>query len=270
MQYTLTGFADEAGISIEDQMDVLAQNGIDHMETRNIDGKPILALTEEELLEIKRKMDTKNFRVSAIGSPIGKTLVTDDFGAVLASFDKAVRAAKIFGCRYIRGFSFYIPKNVVPEDYADEVIMRLGELVRIVAENDLVYALENESGIFTDIAERCLYVFERIASPHFRMAFDPANFINNRVQPYPKAYGMLKQYVDYFHIKDGTFENGQYINKPAGEGEADMAKLLREAFDGGFEGFLSIEPHLGYMTDLTDAQRFTRAADAIKKVLAGI
>ncbi|MCL2664796.1 MAG: sugar phosphate isomerase/epimerase [Defluviitaleaceae bacterium] len=279
--YTLTGFADEAGFTAEEQIEALASNEIFYMEARTIDGKNILDLSDDELAVIKKKLDTKNFRVSAIGSPIGKTLLADPFDNVLKKFDRAVCAAKILDAKFIRGFSFYIPKDAPHETFADEVVSRLLELSAVCKKNGLVYALENESGIFTDIPERCAYVLERVGSPSFGLAFDPANFINNNAEPFPEAFGLLKQYILYFHIKDGTVIDGVYHNRAAGEGSGQIAAMLKAAFDGGFKGFLSIEPHLaaGYRSidptifqkkAETSAELFTLAANALKKVLKDI
>jgi hypothetical protein len=46
-----------------------------------------------------------------------------------------------------------------------------------------------------------------------------------------------------------------------------MAEILKDAFSGGFDGFLSLEPHLKYLEGLSDAQRFTTAANALKRLL---
>ena len=50
-KFVLSAFADEAGSSIEEQIAALKANGIDFIEPRNIGGKGILTLTDEELLE---------------------------------------------------------------------------------------------------------------------------------------------------------------------------------------------------------------------------
>ena len=46
-----------------------------------------------------------------------------------------------------------------------------------------------------------------------------------------------------------------------------MAGLLQAAVQDGFNGFLSIEPHLGYLKELSKAQQFTKAANALKLTL---
>ena len=262
MKLLLSGFADEAGITIEEQMDVLDKNGLKYIEMRNVDGKHVLEWDDTALAAIKAKMDNRGFKLSAIGSPVGKTKIEDPFDADLARFKRAVYCAKFFGCKYIRAFSFFVPECGNRDKYWGEAINRIKQMVEIAEKNDLVYALENESGIFTDTLEPCIRIFEEIKSPAFRMVFDPGNFIANGVKPYSDAYCALKDKISYFHIKD--VKDGKCV--PAGAGDANMPALLKAAYDEGFSGFLSVEPHLGYM-DLSMAGQFTTACNALKKCL---
>ena len=263
--FILSGFADEAGVYAERQMDVLEKNGVRLIETRGVDGGHVLDKTRDGLKELREKLDKRGFAVSAIGSPVGKSPIGEDFAIAKASFLKAVEAAKILGTRYVRAFSFYMPKGGDPAAYAGEVVRRLRELTQIAEDNGVIYALENESDIYTDIPSRCEYVFGEIDSPALKMVFDPANFIVNNIKPFPGAFDLLKSRIAYFHIKDATAEPRKCV--ASGEGESDMGALLAAAYTGGFDGVLSIEPHLGYLEELNDAQRFTKAANALKKVL---
>ena len=263
MEFLYSGFADEAGTTIEEQMDVLEKNGFKYIEMRGVDGKHVLQWDDAALAVIKEKMDKRGFALSAIGSPVGKSKIEDPFEEDLARFKRAVHCAKFFGCKYIRAFSFFPPEEGNREDYWAEAIRRVKEMVAIAEENDVVYALENESGIFTDTLEPCIRIFEEINSPAFRLAFDPGNFVRNNVKPYPDAYKGLKDKIDYFHIKDAKDD----LFVPSGEGESNMAALLKDAYNSGFKGFLSIEPHLGYLKDLSKAQQFTTACNALKRTL---
>ena len=262
MEFLFSGFADEAGTTIEEQMDVFEKNGFKYIEMRGVDGKHVLEWDETSLAAIKEKMDKRGFALSAIGSPVGKYKITEPFENDLKRFKQAVHCAKFFGCKYIRAFSFFPPEDGNRSGYWDEVIRRVKEMVSIAEENNLVYALENESGIFTDTLDYCVKIFDEITSPAFGLAFDPGNFVRNGVKPID-AYKALKEKVVYFHIKDAAGD--KFV--PSGEGESKITELLKEAYDGGFNGFLSVEPHLGYLKDLTKAQQFTTACNSLKKSL---
>ena len=263
MKFLLSGFADEAGVTIEEQMDALEKNSVKFIEMRAVNGKHVLQWDDAALTVIKCKMDKRGFALSAIGSPVGKSSITDPFDADLERFKRAVYCAKFFGCKYVRAFSFYPPKEGNREEYWGEAMRRVKEMVAIAEGNGVIFALENESGIFTDKLEPCIRFFEELKSPALCMALDPGNFVHNGVEPYPEAYNALKGYIGYFHIKDAIAD--KFV--PSGEGDSNMAALLKAAYGGGFNGFLSVEPHLNYMADLTKAQQFTVACNALKKTL---
>ena len=262
MNFLFSGFADEAGVSIEEQMDVLEKNGFKYIEMRMVDGKHVLQWDDTALAVIKEKMDKRAFKLSAIGSPVGKYKITDPFEDDFVRFNRAVYCAKFFGCKYIRAFSFFLPEDGNRYDYWNEAVGRVSKMAEVAEENDLIYALENESGIFTDTLDYCQKIFDDISLPSLRLAFDPGNFIRNGVNPL-EAYKVLKDKIAYFHIKDAVGD--KFV--PSGEGESQMPELLKEAFKDGFNGFLSVEPHLGYLKDLTKPQQFTKACNALKKSL---
>lgn len=101
---------------------------------------------------------------------------------------------------------------------------------------------ENEKGIYGDTAPRCLELMETLASPRFRAVFDFANFVEVG-QDTLEAYGLLKPYIGYVHIKDCSIEGPKVV--PPGKGDGHLEEILtRLIVDEGYEGFLSMEPHL--------------------------
>src|SRR5699024_7407257 len=117
-------------------------------------------------------------------------------------FKHTLEIAKILETDYIRMFSFYIPEGEDPKDYRSEVLKRLKDLVDLAEKAGIVLLHENEKGIYGDTPERCLDIIEGIDSKFFRAIFDPANFVQVGVENYPYAFDMLKEYIEYMHIKD--------------------------------------------------------------------
>ncbi|MGC0250579.1 sugar phosphate isomerase/epimerase family protein [Pseudactinotalea sp. Z1748] len=66
-------------------------------------------------------------KVSAIGSPIGKVFIDEDFDAHLQRAQHAVEVAHHFGARYVRIFSFFIR----PDDHREEVLRRMRALAEV-------------------------------------------------------------------------------------------------------------------------------------------
>lgn len=242
MSFVLSCFADEIDSDLSVQIREMKKNGIGHLELRGIGGKNVAEFSTQELREFKKRLDAADIRVSAIGSPIGKIGINDDFNPHLAVFERMLDAARIMGARYIRIFSFYMPKGEDPQRYFEPVCERLEQFKARAKALNLVLLHENEKGIFGDIAPRCKQLMDRLGDETFKMTFDPANFVQCG-QPVTEAYRMLSEYIEYVHIKDAKFVDGSVV--PAGYGDGEIETLLTALNENGYDGFLSLEPHLG-------------------------
>lgn len=276
--FTLTGFSDEISEKITEQFEHLNKLGIEYFEPRGIDGKNISELTCDDVKALKENMQKYGIKVSSIGSPIGKIGIKDDFDAHLELLKKMIGIAKELGTKYIRVFSFFIPKDENPEDYREEVIARMKAMTKLAEENNIILLHENEKEIYGDIAPRCLDILKSVNSPNLRAVFDPANFVQCGQKVYPDTLHMLKDYVVYVHIKD-ALENGDVV--PAGFGIGNVKEVLSELKQDGYKGFLSLEPHLGAFKGLENLElddkmtkldgstpeKFTLAHDSLINIL---
>ena len=239
--FKLTGFADEISDDLSVQLDVLGKLGIDHLELRGVWGKNVLALTQAEVREIRGELGRRRIKVSAIGSPIGKIGIDDPFGPHLKEFRRSIELAEFFDCQYIRIFSFYVPEGEA-DACRPQVMERLGALLDEARGHQVVLLHENERHIYGDIPRRCRDILETFASPQLQMTFDPANFVMCGVRPFSDGYDLVKDYVEYVHIKDGIMAEKRIV--PAGLGDGEVPELLSALMARGFDGFLSLEPHL--------------------------
>lgn len=238
---TLSAFSDEIDPMLKKQIPVLKRCRISHIEIRGINGKGIEQYSLEDAARIKKELDENGISVSAVGSPIGKISITDEFEPHFEKFRHVAELAKLFETPYIRVFSFYLPAGRSPLDFQDEVLGRLRKLVEYAKQKDVILLHENEKNIFGDNAERCRVLFQALYGPHFRCTFDPANFIQCG-QDTLEAYDMLRPYLCYVHIKDALKKNGMVV--PAGQGDGNLPVLLRKLKESDYQGFVSIEPHL--------------------------
>ncbi|GIP18000.1 hypothetical protein J40TS1_36420 [Paenibacillus montaniterrae] len=278
-KFMLSAFADEIDANLNTQMDVLDQHGIKYIEMRGVDGKNLVYYTLDEVRGIKSRLDARGFKLSAVGSPLGKIGITDDFEPHLELFKHTLEVAKIMECRYIRMFSFFIPDGAQPEAYREQVIDRWKQFVKAAEGSGVILLHENEKGIYGDTPERCLDLIKSMNSDQVKAIFDFANFVQCDVKNYPDAYELLKDYVAYIHVKDAVYSDHHVV--PAGEGDGAVEEILSQLYRSGYEGFLSLEPHLGNFTgfaalephspgfDLPEggARSFAIAVQALKKLL---
>ncbi|MEG1426100.1 MAG: TIM barrel protein, partial [Oscillospiraceae bacterium] len=223
MKYKLTGFADEIAPELDVQLAALNHLGIKNVELRGIDGKSVAEITLEEAKVVHEKLHAAGVAVSAIGSPIGKISINEDFSAHFALFQHVVALCEILGTNYIRMFSFFIPTGENPEKYKGEVMNRLRQMRDYAAEKGIVLLHENEKEIYGDTAPRCLQIMQELYGPHFKAIFDFANFVQCG-QNTLSAYEELKPYIAYIHIKDA--KGAQVM--PAGMGDGNVKEILQQ------------------------------------------
>jgi sugar phosphate isomerase/epimerase len=266
---TLTGFADEISADLEQQLDVLSSEGISHIEFRGVWGKNVLKLSDEEIAKVKGRLDERGFKVSSIGSPIGKIKITDDFAPHFEDYKRAVYLAQYFQAPYIRIFSFFIPDGEEPAKYRDEVMSRMKRIVALAEQEGVTLVHENEKDIYGDTGERCRDILAECNSSRLQCAFDPANFVQCKVRPMIDAYPLLESYVSYIHIKDAVMASGKVV--PAGDGDGELRALIGELKARNYAGFMSLEPHLqaaGTFQGFSGPDLFVVAVKALKKLLA--
>lgn len=282
MQYSkISGFSDEISSDTTVQFEVLNKLGIKYFEPRGIDGKNISELSPAEATAFKKKMDKFGIKVSSIGSPIGKIKLSEDFSAHFELFKNVVATAKTLGTKYIRIFSFYHDGEGWTDNERSEVLSHLKKMTAYACENDIILLHENEKDIYGDTAERCADLMQELYCDNFKAVFDPANFVQCG-EDTKNAYEKLNPYIEYMHIKDAMSASGTVV--PAGNGDGNVEYILKKLFADGYNGFLSLEPHLGSFEGLSALENsdimnnlpqggegtFTLAYRALEKILNNI
>lgn len=159
------------------------------------------------------------------------------------------------------------------------MIQRLSQMVAYAKEQDVILLHENEKDIFGETADRCLELY-RNKFTEFQGDFDPANFVQCG-ENLKEAFAKLRPYIEYMHIKD-AIEDGTVV--PAGCGIGEVEFILKELKASGYQGFLSLEPHLGAFEGLQELElddkmmklkqsskeSFVIAYDALKEILERI
>lgn len=277
----LSGFADEINPQLDEQIRVLKKLGMHYVEMRGANGKGLVEYPLDEVEKIKEQLDENDIHLSSVGSPIGKIPIVQDFEEHFKLFCHTVNIAHVMEVPYIRMFSFFMPEGEDPEKYHDEVFRRVGRMADYAAKHNVILLHENEKEIYGDVADRCRKLMEEFYSDHFKAVFDFANFVQCH-QDTKEAYEMLKPYIEYVHVKDAEWESGQVV--PAGHGDGNVKEILKMLKESGYEGFLSLEPHLADFAGfsalengksekkekLTGEESFTLAHESLVKILGEI
>lgn len=271
MTFVLSGFADEISPDPAAQLAVLAAEAISHLEFRGAWSTNVADLDDAHLASFRAAIDDAGVKVSAIGSPIGKIGISEAFEPEKERMRRIAEIAHELGTNLVRVFSFFIPAGEPPERYRQQVIDRLAALTEIAAESDLILAHENEKLIYGDTPERCADLITTIGSPALRATFDAANFVQCGVRPHTDGFDLLRPYLEYVQIKDALAETGEVV--PAGQGDGEVRETLAALNEDGYDGYLSLEPHLaaaGQFGGYSGPDGFRTAARALKDLLVDL
>lgn len=248
----ISGFADEIAPDLQTQISSMKALGISNIEMRGVDGENLIFHTNHKICEIKKQLDENDIALSALGSPLGKIGITDPFEPHFDAFKRAVEVAHIMETPNIRMFSFYLPEDKSPSDYETLVIDRIGRFVDYASENDIVLLHENEKGIYGEKAIGCKKLMDTFYGDHFKAIFDFANFVQAK-EDTMHAYQLLQPYISYIHVKDAVWVDGTVV--PVGFGDGNVPEILKDLYHHGFDGFLSLEPHLFDFQGLSALER---------------
>ncbi|HYI15665.1 MAG TPA: sugar phosphate isomerase/epimerase family protein, partial [Thermomicrobiales bacterium] len=238
----LSGFGDEISTDLDEQLDVLQQAGIDQLDVRGAWGKNVLALSNAEVATIRESLAARGMRASCVATPVGKAPVDGNFAEQQDALARGIDVAHALDTTNVRIFSYYIPDGDEPEQYRDEIIRRLRALVEQAQASGVTLLHENERGIYGDSPARCHELHATIDSPHFLALWDPGNFASCGYRPFHDSWDLLHGYIGYVHVKDYNRAAKRVV--VAGAGDAEWPDCLRALRDSGYDGVISLEPHL--------------------------
>ena len=235
----LSAFTDEYSKNIDAQIALCREYEIPYLEPRFVNDKNISDLTAAEAKELKNKLE--DIKVSSIGSPIGKISLADDFQGHLEKAKRVFETANILETKNVRMFSFYLHPGKTRQECRGEVLEKLGQMIDVAKAYDVVLCHENEAEIYGESPDMCLDILTAFGGD-LKCVFDMGNFVLGGFDPYTEAYPRLKEYIQYFHIKDAL---GAGAVVPPGCGEGHIHEILTDYIEEhNRDVIITLEPHL--------------------------
>jgi len=251
-----TGFADEAAKGIEGQIKATQELGWINIESRSVNGTNIHDLSDADFDRVADQLEEAGIKINCFGSAIGNWAkqITDPMDSSLAETRRAIPRMQRLGTKLIRIMSFAVLKDRDPDDQMEEErFRRLRELL----------AMFSDAGI-TPVHENCMnyggmgwrYTLRMLENvPGLKLVFDTGNPVFTydyaKPKPWPRQsswefYSHVREHVAYIHIKDGMWDeaNQKQIFTFPGEGQGDFGRILKDLLARGYDGGISIEPHL--------------------------
>ncbi|MDY7010463.1 MAG: sugar phosphate isomerase/epimerase family protein [Planctomycetota bacterium] len=274
----LTGFADEAASDMDGQIRATKELGWENIESRNVNGKNIHDISDKEFDVVCSRLADAGVKINCFGSSVanwGKK-ITEPFDSSLKEARRAIPRMQRLGTKLIRIMSFAVLKDRKPDDQMEEKrFSRLSEL----------HKMFTDAGI-TPVHENCMnyggmgwtYTLRLIENvPGLKLVFDTGNPVftddRSKPRPYPKQsawefYSHVKKHIAYVHIKDGVWDPAEKKANFtfAGDGDGNVRRIVKDLLDDGYDGGISIEPHLAvvYHDDSVQAENEIMYANYIE------
>ena len=242
-----SGISDEAGQAIETQIKAHNELGWEHLELRMVDGTNITQLTDSDFDRTCDALAAAGKRVSCFGSAIANWSrpISCDPQIDRDDLQNAIPRMKRIGTPFIRVMSYpNDPKNPWGEsDWRREAIERMNQLAAIAEDGGVVLCHENCSGWGGQSAENSKILLGEVDSPALKLVFDTGNPVTYEQDSW-SYYQTVFDDIAYIHVKDAKRIDGQDVYTYCGEGDASVKSILQDLLQRGYNGGISIEPHL--------------------------
>jgi sugar phosphate isomerase/epimerase len=285
----LTGIADEAGASLDVQIQAHQELGWDSIESRGVEIGGVKGnlheIPDTAFNQVVNRLEDTGMKISGFGSLIGNWAkkITDDFSITEAEISRAIPRMQRLGAKMIRVMSYAVCKDEGGEDleeqFAPERVRRMTEVNKRFADAGITVLHENcmnWGGMSPMYVKRMAE-----AVPGMKWVFDTGNpvFIDDRDKPGHKQdswemYQAVKPFMAHVHVKDGVWDKAKNdaVYTFPGEGEGQTERIMQDLIATGYSGYISIEPHVavvfhgaGAADDLSPEQKAKEQYDSYIK-----
>ena len=287
------GIGDEAGSHLDSQIAAAQTLGWKWIEMRGVEvpgfAKDNLHNIPDAAFDIVcGRLQDAGIGVYCFGSTImnwAKTVETP-FDVTVAEVKRAIPRMQRLQAKYVRVMSFKPKDN---ETVTPPVVFeRVREVTKMFLDAGLQPVHENCMNYGGMSSHDALEMLEKC--PGLKWVFDTANPIFNadRRGPLPwkkqdpwQMWTQLRDHTVHIHIKDATWnpaKNDADYNWP-GEGQGRVRDILRDAIARGYDGGISIEPHMVVVfhdahakagTDEETKQNFVEYGRRLEKIIAEV
>lgn len=261
----LTGFADEAGASLEVQIRATRALGWRYIECRKVGSQLLGTMSDAEFAAVEAALAEAGVRINCYGSAIANWSCHPrseaDFTRSRNELLTAIPRLHRLGVRLVRGMSFLAVSDEEPDSPELEglIFRKVRELVSLCADAGLVYGHENCRNYGGLSHRHTLRLLEAVNPSHFTLIYDTGNpcfsYRHVGAKPYSlqsswEFYAQVRDHISYVHIKDATAiprDDGappERVFTYPGEGCGDVRAIVVDLMRRGYRGGFSMEPHL--------------------------
>ena len=253
-------------VDFEEVLEFCTKESVKFIEIASLWGKSVLDMEENEIEKVKTLLNSAGVQVGSVQTQIMKTVTpfgsffTRLFGRIVSFFygslgkqnmhgnyeynisriDDAIQIAKEFNSDYIITYSYFTKGAKIDEKTWNRLIADYKVLASKCETEKKTLVIECEGDTFIQDTRTYLKLFNEVNSPYVKANLDLSNFVSHVGDFTRDDFEALKEHVEYFHVKDRKGNMGSVF----GEGDIPWKKVLPWFIDAGYDGFLSVEPHV--------------------------
>ena len=245
--------------SLDRALGAMADLGMTFAELRVVDGKNVIDLSDEEVEDVRARVEARGMRVLSIASPVLKCTLPnappvashiqqDMFSSAFGFDDQPRLARRAFeiagrtGARVVRVFSYW--RTVDPAACFDRVASALRDLADQASQRGLIVGIENEHACNIATGLETAELLAVVDHPALQVIWDPANAFVAGEQPFPDGYAHLPvSRIAHVHAKDCSVTNHVPTWGPLGEMDIDWRGQLAALVRDGYRSTISLETH---------------------------
>lgn len=254
----LCGISDEAGNRLASQIRATLELGWNHLEMRNVEvpGFPkgnLHDVPDDAFGIAADALGAAGINVHCFASTIGNWAknVEDPFEITLGEVARAIPRMQRLGARFVRIMSYKVRAG--DDQMEEERFRRLREVVRRFLDAGIQPVHENCMNYGGMSWRHALRMLENV--PGLQWVFDTANpvFNTDRSLPEPRPrqdpwefWTHVRDASTHIHVKDARWNAAKNDADYAypGDGDGAVERILRDAISRGYDGGISIEPHM--------------------------
>ncbi|MHA1368790.1 MAG: sugar phosphate isomerase/epimerase family protein [Promethearchaeota archaeon] len=273
----------------EDVIEFCGTDGVKFIEIAYLWGKSVLDLGDDELNRVHEILDKHGVKVCSIQTQIMKVFpegskfskknsknMHRDHQYNVHKIDAAIRMANEFDAKYIITYSYFTIVDPVTDELWQQLFTDYDFLVEKCENAGKTMVVECEGDTMISGTDEYLKLFERYKSESLKANLDLANFVSHVGAFTEEDFEKLKDHVEYFHVKDRILRKGMLSKLPIvgslfsskgavfDEGMIPWREVLPWFIASGFDGYLSVEPHVHGKNKF---QKATQCVKNLKKML---
>jgi sugar phosphate isomerase/epimerase len=179
----------------------------------------------------------------------------------IESIKETINVAKEVGADFVNCYAYHFALGQNADITRLTKVMR--PIVKYAEDMDVTIVLENEAHDASGTPEGMFRILKALESDRFKTNFDPTNYYQGNVEPFPYAYEVLKDDIAYVHVKNGCrFILGTHPDymkgasfappndsnficyTPIPDGAVNIEGFLARLKRDRYGGFCTLEPHV--------------------------